>query len=81
MSSKTALRPRSFFLKKQGQQSQQTGGRMGFLLHKTAKTPMGSSGTATKESVELKDYAERMMREQKMSSQKLSQLVGQWDGI
>ena len=52
---------------------------MGFLLHKTTKTSVGSSGTGTKESVELKDYAERMMREQKMSSQKLSQLVGKWD--
>lgn len=78
MSSKTALRPRSFFLKKQGQQTQQAGGRMGFLLHKPTKTAVGSNGMATKESVELKDYAERMMREQKMSSQKLSQLVGQW---
>ena len=78
MSSKTALRPRSFFLKKQGQQTQQAGGRMGFLLHKPTKTAVGSNGTATKESVERKDYAERMMREQKMSSQKLSQLVGQW---
>lgn len=30
----------------------------------------------TKESSDLKDYAEKMMREQKLSSQKLNQLVG-----
>ena len=72
MSSKLAIKPRSHFLKKQGQSSLYSGSRLGFSLHKPSHVP---SGTATKESLELKDYAEKMMREQRMSSQKLNQLV------
>ena len=72
MSSKLAIKPRTHFLKKQGQSNLYSGSRLGFNLHKPTHVP---SGAATKESLELKDYAEKMMREQRMSSQKLNQLV------
>lgn len=69
MLSKTALRPRTYFLKRQPTSLSESGGRMGFSLRATA------TSATTKESMDLKEYAEKMMREQKMSSQKLVQLV------
>ena len=66
MSQRIALKPRTYFLKKQ---NSILGGRSALNSQTTAIR-------GTKESSDLKDYAEKMMREQKLSSQKLNQLVG-----
>ena len=67
MSQKIALKPRTYFLKRQNT----------FLGGRSALSSQGTTSRGTKESIELKDYAEKMIREQKLSSQKLNQLV--WD--
>ena len=66
MSQRIALKPRTYFLKKQ---TSVLGGR-------SALSSQATLSRGTKESSDLKDYAEKMMREQKLSSQKLNQLVG-----
>ena len=68
MSSQTTVRPRTYFLKRQLPTTSPATNRIGFLI----RPP---SSNATKESAALKEYAEKMMREQKVSSQRLSQLV------
>lgn len=66
MSQRIALKPRTYFLKKQNS----------ILGGRSALNSQTTVTRGTKESSDLKDYAEKMMREQKLSSQKLNQLVG-----
>lgn len=73
MFSKSTLKPHIYFLKKQLPQSNQN--HQSMCLN--GKTSMLGSvlSSSTKESFDLKEYAERMKREQRLSSQKLIQLV------
>ena len=65
MSSRVTVKPRTYFLKRQTVQKTNQGGG----------TVFSANRTSVKESIELKDYAEKMIREQRLSSQKLNQLV------
>ena len=73
MSSKIALKPRCYFLKKSSIPSFQLNQRFG--QNGNSQILDSNSNISTKESMDLKEYAEKMMKEQRLSSQKLNQLV------
>ena len=69
MSSSVTLKPRTFFLKNVRPQIHEGAQKFSFF------NPSRKQATSTKESLELKEYAEKMLKEQKLSSQKINQLV------